>query len=85
MVNVAPARESEMAKKKAAPKPKPGRGRPPAPGGKKKHILGLRGAEDYKDWLARFAAHERSDMSDLVDDALVAYAKARGFEVPPKR
>lgn len=39
----------------------------------------------YKDWLGRFAESERSDMSDLIDDALEAHAKAQGFEPPPKR
>ena len=38
-----------------------------------------------KDWLMRCAEHERSDMVDLVDDALAAYAKARDFESPSKR
>lgn len=69
-----------MAKKKATRM-----GRPPAPAGPKKHILGMRGAEEYKSWLVRFAQAERSDMVDLVDDALEAYAKQRGFEPPPKR
>lgn len=39
----------------------------------------------FKDWFERFADSERSDMSDLFDDCVVAYAKARGFEPPPKR
>ncbi len=60
-------------------------GRPAAKGGPKRQILGIRGSEAYKDWLARFAEHERSDMVDLVDDALAAYANAKGFEPPPKR
>jgi hypothetical protein len=32
----------------------------------------------------RFVEHERSDMVDLVDGALAAYAKAREFESPLK-
>ncbi len=39
----------------------------------------------FKDWLIRFAEAERSDMSDLIDDALTSHAKSRGFEPPPKR
>ena len=30
----------------------------------------------------RFAKHKQSDMVDLVDDALAAYAKARDYRVP---
>ena len=30
----------------------------------------------------RFAEHKQSDMVDLVDDALAAYAKARDYRVP---
>lgn len=71
--------EPPMAKKRATPR------RPAPPEGPKKHILGIRGSEAFKDWLYRFAQTERSDMVDLVDDALAAYARARGFEPPPKR
>jgi hypothetical protein len=53
--------------------------------GPRKQILTLRGRDVYKDWLVRFALSERADMADLVDDALVAYAKAKGFERPPMR
>ena len=45
-------------------------------------IDSIRGSEAYKDWLMRFAEHERSAMVDLVDDALAAYAKARDYRVP---
>ena len=45
----------------------------------------LRASGEFREWLARFAESERSDMSDLVDDALAHYAKARKFEPPPKR
>jgi hypothetical protein len=48
-------------------------------------FLRVRVSGAYKAWVARFAEAERSDMSDLIDDALVAHAKARGFEAPPKR
>lgn len=71
-----------MAKKKTEPR---GAGRPPVAEGPKRQILGIRAGESYKDWLVRFSQRERSDMVDLVDDALAAYAKARDFEAPPKR
>ena len=73
--------DTAMAKKKAAPK----RGRPRADGGPKMHVLGIRGCEEWKEWLSDFAAANRSDMVDLVDDALAAYAKTKGFRTPPKR
>ena len=68
-------------KKKAAPR----RGRPPLPEGPRLHVLGIRGRDEWKDWLVRFAASRRSDLVDLVDDALEAYARTHGFEPPPKR
>ena len=48
-------------------------------------FLRLRVLRRDKAWVMRFAEAERSDMSDLIDDALGGYAKARGFEAPPKR
>jgi hypothetical protein len=59
------------------------RTRTPATGGP--DFLRVRVSGAYKAWVTRFAAAERSDMSDLIDDALAAYAKAQGFEAPPKR
>ncbi len=69
-----------MAKKKSAPK-----GRPKSAEGPRTHVLGIRGREAWKEWLSLFADHCRSDMVDLIDDSLEAYAKAKGFEAPPKR
>ena len=65
--------------------PTPKLGRPPSKERPRTHVLGIRGREAWKDWLARFADANRSDMVDLIDDALEAYAKAKGFEAPPKR
>jgi hypothetical protein len=73
--------ERSMAKKRTPPKP----GRPKTPEGPRVQVLGIRGREDWKDWLVRFADANRSDMADLIDDALEAYAKIKGFEPPPKR
>jgi hypothetical protein len=69
-----------MAKKNSAPK-----GRPKSVEGPRTHVLGIRGREEWKEWLSRFADHCRSDMVDLIDDALEAYAKTKEFESPPKR
>jgi hypothetical protein len=73
--------EKPMAKKMPAAKP----GRPPSEEGPRTHALGIRAREEWKDWLSRFADANRSDMVDLIDDALEAYAKLKGFEAPPKR
>jgi hypothetical protein len=70
-----------VAKKKA----KRGPGRPPSAEGPRTHVLGIRAREDWKEWLARFADMNRSDMVDLIDDALEAYAKLKGFDPPPRR
>ena len=48
-------------------------------------FLGIRGREEWKDWLARFADANRGDMVDLIDDSPEAYAKLKGFEPPAKR
>jgi len=48
-------------------------------------FLRVRVSGAYKAWVTRFAEAQRSDMSDLIDDALAAHAKAQGFEAPPKR
>jgi hypothetical protein len=78
---IAALEESLMAKKKSVPK----RGRPLTGKGPRVQVLGIRGRQEWKDWLARFADFYRSDMVDLIDDALEAFAKAKGFEPPPKR
>lgn len=69
-----------MAKKKSAKV-----GRPPSQEGPRIQVLGIRGRMAWKEWLVRFADANRRDMVDLIDDALEAYAKAKGFEGPPKR
>jgi hypothetical protein len=71
-----------VAKKKQGPAQRPG---PEKPTGDRVDSVRIRVSGAYKDWLVRFADAERSDMSDLIDDALTAHAKARGFEAPPKR
>jgi hypothetical protein len=73
--------ETTVAKKKA-----PARKQQAAkPADDRVDFVRVRVSGSYKDWLIRFAESERSDMSDLIDDALVAHAKARGFDPPPKR
>jgi hypothetical protein len=66
--------------------PQPKRmGRPPVLGGAKASTFTLRVRDDWKDWLGRFAYFCRRDKADLIDEALEAFAKVKGFESPPKR
>jgi hypothetical protein len=39
----------------------------------------------YAEWLDRFAAAERVNLSSLIDRALASHAAAAGFETPPER
>jgi hypothetical protein len=73
-------------KRKSAPAEQAKRmGRPPLEQGAKTETFTLRIRPEWKDWLGRFALFCRRDKAELIDDALEAYAKQRGFEVPPKR
>jgi hypothetical protein len=48
--------------------------------------LTIKGSLDWRAWVDRGADHCRTDVAKLVDAALVAYLKDRGFpEEPPKR
>ena len=74
-----------MAKKKAEPTEPKRMGRPPIPGGAKVETFTFRTRPEWKDWLSRFALHCRRDKADVIDDALEAFARSKGFEAPPKR
>jgi hypothetical protein len=66
-----------MAKKKPGPRPVDG-GRVAA--------TNIRSTVAWKEWLDRLADFDRSTVADVVDHALVAYARQVGFkEVAPKR
>jgi hypothetical protein len=68
-----------MAKKRTEPNPVS----PPEPASR---VLSVRGSGGWHGWLARLADHDRSSLADLVDHALVSYAREIGFkELPPKR
>ena len=45
----------------------------------------MRGYPEFKEWLSEFAHFKRTDMVAVIDQALVAYAKAEGFKAPPDR
>jgi len=48
-------------------------------------IVSVRSTPEYKAWLARFSAHLRKDVVDAIDEAILRYARAEGFDLPPKR
>lgn len=62
------------------------RGPEPKPDAEKKGIIAaLRGTEGYRAWMKSFAKFQRDDVAHLIDDALFAFAKERGFDCPPRR
>jgi hypothetical protein len=76
-----PGRASGDKKAAAARSP----GRPVSEQGPRVQVLGIRGRPEWKEWLRDFADFHRSEMVDLIDDALEAFAKTKGFRSPPKR
>jgi hypothetical protein len=55
-------------------------------GPRKPFAAQIRGAPEWKQWLEEFAKYDRVSVSDLIDRALVAYARQSGFrkEPPPR-
>jgi hypothetical protein len=46
----------------------------------------VRGSAPWREWVRGLLEHDRSDWPDLVDKALVAYAKSIGYkEAAPRR
>ncbi len=67
----------------AAPKR---RGRPKsAAEGPKGNVLSIRGSGEWRDWVGRLADHNRLKVADVIDRALLAYAKQEGFNEPAPR
>jgi hypothetical protein len=67
-----------MAKKKAkAPKRAPDR--------PKKNLVVIRGYEEWRDWLNRYAKSRRLEAIALIDMLLAESAQRHGFEPPPER
>lgn len=61
-----------MAKRKAdQPTPEPG---------VRKVVFQMKGSEEWKDWLDGLAKQLRMPSSAVVDNALVMYAKAQGYD-----
>lgn len=53
-------------------------------------VVALKASPEYGSWLAELAEHQRTRVAELVDQAIVHYAKTIGFEKPaparfPKR
>ncbi len=61
-----------MAKKKALPKP-------PDPG-PRRAVFQMKGRDAWKEWLEELSLFLRMPTSAIVDNALVQYAKSRGFD-----
>ncbi len=62
------------------------RGRPSSTEAVKSNVLSIRGSIEWRDWIGRLGDHSRLKVADVIDRALVAYAKQEGFtEPPPKR
>jgi hypothetical protein len=51
----------------------------------KKSITTLKGSPEWGEWLSGFAEDRRVSVMALIDHALAHYAKAEGFQPPPKR
>ena len=74
-----------MAKKKAGGKPKTKPGPKPVDGGRIAAST-IRSTEAWKAWVERLAEFDRSTVADVVDHALVEYARNKGFtEAAPRR
>lgn len=81
--------ERSVAKKKP-PEPVPDEpakrlGRPKSETGTRDHALVVRCREGWKGWTLGLAEFCREDTSDLVDHALVEYARLKGYQVPPPK
>src|SRR3954447_19084816 len=48
-------------------------------------IFSIRGTPEWREWLRRFAAHQRVTPTALVDQALAEVARRVGFVEPPPR
>jgi hypothetical protein len=49
----------------------------------RRNVVSIRGTEAWRDWLMGLARHSRLAAADVIDQALVEYAKAHGYNDPP--
>ncbi len=62
------------------------RGRPKGSAeGPKGNVLSIRGSEAWRVWVGRLADHGRLKVADVIDRALIAYARQEGFDEPAPR
>jgi hypothetical protein len=67
-----------MTKKKPGPKA--------AGGGGRTVLTNIRSSPEWKAWLDELAKFDRSTVADVIDHALVDYARGKGFPKPaPER
>lgn len=83
-----------MAKKRSGPTakaaepvaPSKRRGRPKVSAeGPKGNVLSIRGSVEWRAWVGRLADHSRLKVADVIDRAMLAYAKQEGFAEPAPR
>ena len=70
-------RTMTMTKKKAI-RAKPAAVKPQAE--RKAIAVVIKGGSDWKAWLEGLAAYRRTDVAKVIDEALVEYAKAKGYD-----
>ncbi len=50
-----------------------------------RNIFSIRGTVAWREWLERFAVHQRVTPTALIDRALTEAARRAGFDKPPPR
>lgn len=65
---------------------KPGAGRPKGPRPRRKMIAAFKGSPEFASWLDSLVKHCRMPTSSVIENALIEYARIRGFNDPaPER
>jgi hypothetical protein len=58
---------------------------PPDGPGPRTALIALKCRQEYKDWVTELAREYRITPTQIIDRALVAFAKAEGRKIPPER
>jgi hypothetical protein len=74
-----------MAKAKAGRSGKAKASKPAGGEPLRRNVISIRGTEDWRDWLIRYAAFRRVPVTSLIDQVLNEAAKRDDFELPPER
>jgi hypothetical protein len=53
--------------------------------GPKGNVISIRGSGEWRAWVGRLADHSRLKVADVIDRALLVYAKQEGFTEPAPR